>query len=91
MKSTRIKKKVVMPGTDFFHVQFEFPRVKSRQLFYTENSVEGSQFLHLLWAFCQDLELQVTLKVRKEPVLGQKKLPRTFDTNHHFEPHKIGF
>ena len=65
-----------MPGTDFFHVQFEFPRVKSRQLFYTENSVEGSQFLHLLWAFCQDLELQVTLYSltgRKKPVLGEKK------------------
>ena len=54
--------------------------------------MEGPQFLHLLWAFCQNLELQVALTGRKKPVLGQKKAANNFfDANHHFEPHKIGF
>ena len=33
-------------------------------------SLEGPQFLHSFWAFCQDLELQVALTVKKKPVLG---------------------
>ena len=54
--------------------------------------MEGPQFLHLLWAFCQDLELQVAPTLRKKPVLGPKKAAKKFfDANLHFEPHKIGF
>ena len=54
--------------------------------------MEGPQFLHLLWAFCQNLELQVALTGRKKPVLGQKKVANNFfDADHHLEPHKIGF
>ena len=57
--------------------------------------MEGPQFLHLLWAFCQNLELQVALSDltgRKKPVLGQKKVANNFfDADHHLEPHKIGF
>ena len=54
--------------------------------------MEGPQFLHLLWAFCQDLELQVALTGRKKPVWGPKKAAKNFfDANLHFEPHKIGF
>ena len=54
--------------------------------------MEGPQFLHLLLAFCQDLELQVALTGRKKPVVGQKKAANSFfDADHHFEPHKIGF
>ena len=54
--------------------------------------MEGPQFLHLLWAFCQDLELQVALTGRKKPVLAQKKAANNFfDADHHFELHKIGF
>ena len=47
--------------------------------------MEGPQFLHLLWVFCQDLELQVALTGRKKPVLGQKKATNNFfdaDLNH---------
>ena len=40
--------------------------------------MEGPQFLHLLWAFCQDLELLVALTGRKKPVLGQKKAAKNF-------------
>ena len=54
--------------------------------------MEQPQFLHLLWAFCQDLELQVALTDRKKPVLGQKKATNNFfDAAHHFVPHKIEF
>ena len=52
--------------------------------------MEGPQFLHLLRAFCQDLELQVALTGRIKPVLGQKKAANNFfDADHHFEPHII--
>ena len=52
--------------------------------------MEGPQFLRLLKAFCQDLELQVALTGRKKPVLGQKKAANNFfDAYHHFEPHWI--
>ena len=40
--------------------------------------MEGPQFLHLIRAFCQELELQVAAN-------------KFFDADHHFEPHKIGF
>ena len=54
--------------------------------------MEEPQFLHLLRAFCQDLELQVALTGRKKPALGQKKAAiNFFDAVHHFEPHKSGF
>ena len=54
--------------------------------------MEEPQFLHLLRAFCQDLELQVALTGRKKPVLGQKKAANIFyHADHHFEPHKIGY
>ena len=87
-RSTWNSRKYVMTVTDFFHVQSEVPRVKSRQLFYKKKSLEG----HLLWAFCQDLELQVALTGRKKPVWGPKKAAKNFfDANLHFEPHKIGF
>ena len=59
-KSTRLSRKYVMTELNFFHVQFEVPRINSRQLF-----SKKTQFLHLLWAFCQDLELQVALTGRK--------------------------
>ena len=57
-----------------------------------KNSLEGPQFLHLLRAFCQDLELQVPPTGRKKHVLGQKKATNNFfDADHYFEPHKIEF
>ena len=40
---TRLPRKYVMTELNFFHVQFEVPRVKSRQ-YSKKNSVEGSQF-----------------------------------------------
>ena len=40
--------------------------------------MEGPQFLHLLWAFCQYLELQMTLTDRKKAA-------------HHFGTNKGGF
>ena len=52
--------------------------------------MEGPQFLHLLWAFCQDFELQKALTSRKKPVLGPKKAANNFfDADHHFGPHKL--
>ena len=39
---------------------------------------EGPPFLHLLWAFCQDLEFQVALTGRKKDNLDQKKPERVF-------------
>ena len=54
--------------------------------------MEGPQFLRLLWAFCQDLDLQLALTGRKQPVWGHNKATNNFfNTDHHFEPHKIGF
>ena len=54
--------------------------------------MEEPQFLHLLRAFCQDLELQVALTSRKKPILDQKMSANNyFDADHNFEPHKIGF
>ena len=54
--------------------------------------MEEPQFLHLLRAFCQDLELQVALTGRKKPALGQKKATNNlFGAVHHFEPHKSVF
>ena len=40
-KSTWLSRKYVMTKLNFFHVQLEVPRVKSRQFFLQENSVEG--------------------------------------------------
>ena len=56
--------------------------------------MEGTQFLPLLKAFCQDLGLQVAPTGRKKPVLiieSKKTANNFFDADHHFEPHKIGF
>ena len=64
----------------------------SRKYVRTELNFFHTQFLHLLWVFCQDLELQAALTGRKKPVLGQKKAANNFfDADHHFETHKIGF
>ena len=70
--------------------------MKSHELnldnYFTLKVCGRAQFLHLLWTFCQDLDLQVALTGRKKPVLGQKKATNNFfDADHHFEPHKIGF
>ena len=54
--------------------------------------MEGPQFLHLLWAFFQDLKLQVALTGRKKPILGQKKTANNFfHADHLFELLKIEF
>jgi hypothetical protein len=59
-------------------LSFEVPGVKSRELVYKKKSQEGPQFLHLLWAFCQDLEFQVALTGRKKAIWIKKRLPITF-------------
>ena len=78
-----------MPRTDFFHVQFEVPRVKSRQIFYKKILWKGLRFFFTFtFGICQDLKLQVALTCRKKPVLGQKKVANNFlDADHHFEQH----
>ncbi len=91
-KSAWLSWKYVTNKLNFFHIQFEVPRVKSRQFFFFFYSLEEPQFLNLLWAFCQDLELQVAVTGRKKTALGQKKAANNFfDVNHHFESHKMGF
>ena len=66
--------------TDFF-IQFEDASVKT---ILPKISEEGLQFLYLLWAFFQDLQLQVPLTGKKKHVLGQKKATNNFfDADHH--------
>ena len=67
-KSAWHSRKYVTTELNFFHIQFEVPTVILQKY-----SLEGPQFLHLLWVFCQDLELQAALTGRKKPVFGAKK------------------
>ena len=80
-------------STDFFHLYngLRTPNEGINQR-YLKKWADVTKFLHVLWVFRQDLELQAALTGRKKPVLGQKKAANNFfDADHHFETHKIGF
>jgi hypothetical protein len=76
-----------MPRTDFFHVQFEVLRVKSRQLFYKKNCGRASVLTFTLGI----LSGFGTSSASNQRVCKELSAPDLIDLYHNFEQQKIEF
>ena len=79
-KSTWLSRKYVVTELSFFNIQFEVPRVKSRQLFYKKTLWKGLSFYLYLGHFVRIWDFKWLQKVEKSLFwsLSQKRLLTTF-------------
>ena len=91
-KSAWHSRKYVKTELNFFHIQFEVPRVKSRQLFQKKITWKGLSFYIYFGPFVSIWNFKWLKQAEKSLFWVKKKAANNFFyANHHFEPHKIGF